>query len=85
MSSSNSCRGWHGAEGVWEAEGGRSDGSGRNQGADRAGPVWNLRASLNVSVINRSKRCRRMGFSSRGFHCDRIVPTKMKDHWTPLS
>lgn len=63
MSSSNSCRSWHGAEGVWEAEGGRSDGSGGNQGDDRAAPVWNLRASLNVSVVNRSKGRGRMGFS----------------------
>ena len=85
MSSSNSCRGWHAAEGVWEAEGGRSDGRGRNQGDVRAAPLWNVRASLNVGVINRSKGRRRMGFFSRGFHCDRIVPTKMKDHWIPLS
>ena len=32
-------------------------------GDDKAAPVWNLRASLNVSFINRSKRRRRMGFS----------------------
>lgn len=48
MNSSNSCRSWHGVEGLWEAEGG-------NQGDDMVVPVWNLRASLNVSVISRSK------------------------------
>lgn len=78
MSSYNSCRSWPLAEGVWEAGGDRSDGRSGNQGNDRAVPV-------NFSVVSGSKECRRMGFSKRDFHYDRIAPTKMKNHWVALS
>lgn len=63
MNSNNSCRSWHRAQGLWEVEGDRSDGGGRNHRDDRTVPVWDLRESPNVSVIGRSKERRRMGFS----------------------